>query len=99
MISYYGEVVVGEDEKSAQHFKVLFDTGSTDFFIPDESCKDPSCMNHNKYKQTKTYRKLTEQPSAIEYISGSLKSTIASDNVFLANIKVKDQTLHLGYQV
>lgn len=38
MISYYGEVGVGADAKSAQRFKVLFDTGSTDFFIPDESC-------------------------------------------------------------
>lgn len=35
MISYYGEIAVGESEENNQKFKVLFDTGSTDLFIPD----------------------------------------------------------------
>ncbi len=34
-----------------------------------------------------------------QYISGSLKSNIASDNIFLGDILVKEQTLHLGYEV
>jgi len=38
MISYYGEIGVGETKSNSQNFKVLFDTGSTDFFIPDASC-------------------------------------------------------------
>jgi hypothetical protein len=46
MISYYGEIAVGESEENNQKFKVLFDTGSTDLFIPDESCTTPSCMDH-----------------------------------------------------
>ena len=62
MISYYGEVGVGEDAKSAQRFKVLFDTGSTDFFLSDESCETPSCLNHNKYHKTKTFKELTDEP-------------------------------------
>lgn len=42
---------------------------------------------------------MTDEPQEIEYISGSLKSNIGSDNVFLGDILVRDQTLHLGYEV
>jgi len=42
---------------------------------------------------------LTKEPQSIEYISGSLKSKIASDHVFLGDIIVHNQTLHLGYEV
>ena len=34
----------------AQPFKVLFDTGSCDFWIPDESCNTPACEFKLKYQ-------------------------------------------------
>lgn len=46
MISYYGEIGIGESEENHTKFKVLFDTGSTDLFIPDSTCKTDSCKGH-----------------------------------------------------
>lgn len=62
MISYYGEIGVGESEENNQKFKVLFDTGSTDLFIPDETCDTKSCENHKKYKETSTHKVIEKEP-------------------------------------
>lgn len=62
MISYYGEIGVGESEEKHQTFKVLFDTGSTDLFIPDESCETSSCISHHKYKKTATHKVIEKEP-------------------------------------
>jgi len=37
MISYFGTISVGE---KSNEYKVLFDSGSQDIFLFDESCKD-----------------------------------------------------------
>jgi hypothetical protein len=51
MVSYYGLITVG-DEK----YQALFDSGSEDVFLFDESCSSRDCLNHKKYKKSKNYR-------------------------------------------
>jgi len=72
MISYYGEIGVGPSKEEAQLFKVLFDTGSTDLFLAEESCDTDSCVNHSKYHKTSSYQSIDDTPHMIEYISGHL---------------------------
>ena len=60
----------GKDSKQAQQFKVLFDTGSTDTFIPSVNCTSRTCKIHNKYKLSDTYE-FVKNAGEISYVSGS----------------------------
>ena len=44
---YYGEVSLGTP---AQKFKVIFDTGSSNLWIPSHSCWSAPCWTHSTYK-------------------------------------------------
>ena len=45
-IRYYGSVAVGTPPQS---FQVLFDTGSSAFWLPSSKCKSKECDLHKKY--------------------------------------------------
>lgn len=44
--AYYGSIMIGTPP---QPFSVIFDTGSGNVIIPDESCAYHGCMNHDKF--------------------------------------------------
>lgn len=91
--TYYGQIKIGENdvnEKSQNVFNVLFDTGSSEFWIPYETCKDPACLKHNKYEKSKTFQyKYDRQgmPSTLEidYLSGKINGFDGYDNVTIGN--------------
>ena len=48
LATYYGELEVGIDPSSPpQIFKMLFDTGSCEFWIPSHKCFNERCLSHN----------------------------------------------------
>ncbi len=49
LATYYGTI-----EIYGRHFKVLFDTGSCEFWVPSKDCKTARCMKHARLKQTPT---------------------------------------------
>ncbi|SCP03968.1 aspartyl protease, putative [Plasmodium ovale] len=85
--TYYGQVVIGEN--SENKINVLYDTGSTEFWIPFENYKGPNFNNtHNIYKRTKSFKYKYDKkglPSRLEvnYLSGKIIGFDGYDTVKL----------------
>ncbi|XP_072035971.1 lysosomal aspartic protease-like [Amphiura filiformis] len=89
---YYGEIAIGTPP---QKFLVVFDTGSSNLWIPSSKCpsSDKACETHNRYDSSKssTYHE-NGKPIEIQYGSGSMAGFLSDDVVDVMSIKVKNQT-------
>jgi hypothetical protein len=94
---YYGTVEIGQP---AQSFQVVFDTGSSDFWVPSSSCTkhEPNCHNKKAYdpQASSTYAAVMaggESVFNIEYGSGPVSGQFVTDTVKLADdYEVEQQT-------
>eukprot|EP00640_Fibrocapsa_japonica_P003779 CAMPEP_0113934394 /NCGR_PEP_ID=MMETSP1339-20121228/1724_1 /TAXON_ID=94617 /ORGANISM="Fibrocapsa japonica" /LENGTH=363 /DNA_ID=CAMNT_0000936185 /DNA_START=129 /DNA_END=1220 /DNA_ORIENTATION=+ /assembly_acc=CAM_ASM_000762 len=86
---YYGTISVGEP---AQDFTVIFDTGSSNLWIPSEGCGVTSCWAHSRYTsdQSDTFRK-NGTNFEIMYGSGPVSGFFSQDNVILGGLTAHNQ--------
>nr|XP_043622810.1 aspartic proteinase A1-like [Erigeron canadensis]XP_043622811.1 aspartic proteinase A1-like [Erigeron canadensis] len=87
---YYGEISIGTPP---QTFTVIFDTGSSNLWIPSSKCYfSIACYFHNRFKGAKssTYTKIGEKLQ-INYGSGSISGFSSKDVVQVGDICVDDQ--------
>ncbi|ORZ20175.1 aspartic peptidase domain-containing protein, partial [Lobosporangium transversale] len=86
---YYGRVEIGNP---GQYFDVVFDTGSSDLWIPSIKCIEDGCINHQRYNsQRSSSHKSISPPSSfeIEYGTGEVSGLISEDIVTIGGITSK----------
>merc|ERR1711962_67321 len=89
---YYGPIEIGTP---GQTFNVIFDTGSSNLWIPSHKCPiyNVACRTHNRYNSAKssTY-KANGTAFEIAYGSGSMKGFLSTDTTCIAGVCASDQT-------
>ncbi len=87
---YFGEIGIGSP---AQPFKVVFDTGSSNLWVPSHSCWSIPCWLHSTYKSSKsTSYKKDGQKLEIKYGSGAISGYFSNDQVSLGGVVAQDVT-------
>ncbi|KAJ1679751.1 hypothetical protein EV182_001401 [Spiromyces aspiralis] len=92
-IEYYGQVGIGTPP---QFFSLDLDTGSSDLWIPAQSCE--VCGNHNRFDslESSTYQNQTGTWN-ISYGDGSYASgNLMIDSVTIGNLTVPNQVIGLA---
>jgi len=84
---FYGPISLGTP---AQSFKVIFDTGSSNLWVPSVKC---SKCNHAKYDSSKSSSYVANGSTfAIQYGSGSLSGFLSTETLTLGDLEVPHQT-------
>jgi Eukaryotic aspartyl protease len=70
---------------------VIFDTGSSNLWVPSKKCYSPACFVHKTYKSSasSTYKK-NDTKFDIRYGSGSVSGFVSNDVVTVSGITVKN---------
>ncbi|XP_042740013.1 embryonic pepsinogen [Lagopus leucura] len=93
-MEYYGTISIGTPP---QDFTVVFDTGSSNLWVPSVSCTSPACQSHQMFNpsQSSTY-KSTGQNLSIHYGTGDMEGTVGCDTVTVASLMDTNQLFGLS---
>ncbi|XP_075298954.1 embryonic pepsinogen [Opisthocomus hoazin] len=93
-MEYYGTISIGTPP---QDFTVVFDTGSSNLWVPSVSCTSLACQNHRMFNpsQSSTY-KSTGQILSIQYGTGDMEGIVGSDTVTVASLVDTNQLFGLS---
>ncbi|XP_042539369.1 chymosin-like [Dipodomys spectabilis] len=93
---YFGTIYVGTPP---QEFTVVFDTGSSDFWVPSVYCTSKACRNHHRFDPSKssTFQNLSK-PLVVHYGTGSVQGFLGYDTISVSSIVDPHQTVGLSTQ-
>ncbi|XP_030078224.1 pepsin A [Microcaecilia unicolor] len=93
-IEYFGTIGIGTPPQS---FNVLFDTGSSNLWVPSVYCSSSACSNHNRFnpQQSSTFQS-TSTSVAVTYGTGSMTGVLGYDTVQVGGIADTNQIFGLS---
>ncbi|XP_010611386.1 cathepsin E [Fukomys damarensis] len=88
-MEYFGTISIGSPP---QNFTVIFDTGSSNLWVPSVYCTSPACQTHPVFHPSlsNTYSEVGN-PFSIQYGTGSLTGIIGADQVSVEGLTVAGQ--------
>ncbi|XP_071350350.1 pepsin A-like [Trachinotus anak] len=91
--TYYGVIGIGTPP---QFFKVLFDTGSSDLWVPTLSCTSSVCDSHAKFNSSASSTfQAGVNPFYISYNSGFVAGSTGYDSIKISDLYVEHQVFGL----
>lgn len=86
---YVGTIEVGSPKQSVD---VIFDTGSSNFWITSVNCMDQGCLIQKSYnnKLSKTHKDIDLRVE-VEFGSGKVEGVFSKDTVYFGPLKIDDQ--------
>ncbi|XP_025912342.1 gastricsin-like isoform X10 [Apteryx rowi] len=93
-MSYYGQISIGTPP---QNFLVLFDTGSSNLWVPSTYCQSEACTSHTMFNPSQSSTFSTQnQYFSIQYGSGSLTGIFGYDTVAIQSLSITNQEFGLS---
>nr|XP_014334278.1 PREDICTED: pregnancy-associated glycoprotein 1-like [Bos mutus] len=91
---YVGNITIGTPP---QEFQVVFDTGSSDLWVPSTFCNSSTCSVHVRFRhlQSSTFWP-TNKTFSITYASGKIKGIVVRDTVRIGDLVSTDQLFGLS---
>ncbi|XP_025142254.2 pregnancy-associated glycoprotein 1-like [Bubalus bubalis] len=91
---YVGNLTIGTPP---QEFQVIFDTASSDLWMPPIFCTSPACSTHIRFRhlQSSTFRP-THKTFTINYGSGRMNGVVAYDTLWIGDLESPDQPFGLS---
>ncbi|KAM6274876.1 pepsin A-like [Porphyrio hochstetteri] len=91
---YFGVISIGTP---AQEFTVVFDTGSSNLWVPSVYCSSLACRNHKRFNPADSSTFIgTNDSLYIAYGTGSMTGVLGYDTVTVAGIEVVSQIFGLA---
>eukprot|EP00918_Siedleckia_nematoides_P029008 GHVU01062316.1.p1 GENE.GHVU01062316.1~~GHVU01062316.1.p1 ORF type:complete len:318 (+),score=31.67 GHVU01062316.1:278-1231(+) len=86
---YYAPITLGTPP---QEFKVIFDTGFSNLWVPSSKCTSIACFLHAKYEasESSSYKENGTEFS-IQYGSGSMEGFVSSETLTIGDISIPNQ--------
>ncbi|KAB0377422.1 hypothetical protein FD755_011866 [Muntiacus reevesi] len=93
---YVGNITIGTPP---QEFQVVFDTASSDLWVPSLFCTSPTCSSHAifRHNESSTYRH-TNKTFSIIYGSGTMEGVVGRDTVRIGDLVSTDQPFGLSME-
>lgn len=86
---YYGPIRLGNPP---QEFKVIFDTGSSNTWVPSKECSSFACLLHSRYDSDKSSTfQANRTDFKIRYGSGAVEGFISHDMMEVGGLRINNQ--------
>uniref|UniRef100_A0A4W2FB22 Pregnancy-associated glycoprotein 2-like n=1 Tax=Bos indicus x Bos taurus TaxID=30522 RepID=A0A4W2FB22_BOBOX len=94
--AYVGNITIGTPP---QEFRVVFDTGSANLWVPCITCTSPACYTHKTFnpQNSSSFREVGS-PITIFYGSGIIQGFLGSDTVRIGNLVSPEQSFGLSLE-